>query len=128
MRAAAQAARPCAGSRGAGLERVVDVLVKVEGGEHDDPSAVGGRVQDPPGGLEPVEVGHADVEQHHVRMQSRRVLDRLKAIFRLGDELEVIVGVEDRPQRSARERVVVGYQHSQAHASVDSSGKWARTA
>ena len=56
-----------------------------------------------------------------------RLLDRFHAVVRLGDDLEVIVGVEDRAQRGAREGVVIGDQHAAAHASVGSSGKRART-
>jgi hypothetical protein len=56
-------------------------------------------------------------------METGRVLDRLQTILRLRDELEVIVSVEDRPQRGARERVVVCDEHPQAHAPLCSRGK-----
>jgi hypothetical protein len=36
------------------------------------------------------------------------VLNRLEAIFGFGYELEVVMGVDDRPQRRTGERVVVG--------------------
>ena len=51
----------------AGAQRAEDVLVELEGGQHQDPGPGQGRVRrDLGGGLEPVEPRHPDVHQHHV--------------------------------------------------------------
>ena len=51
------------------LDRAVDVLVEVEGGQHDDPRRVVASAQDLLGRREPVELGHPDVHEHHVGLQ-----------------------------------------------------------
>jgi hypothetical protein len=53
---------------GAGAERVVDVLVEVEGGQHENPRpvAVAGLGGDLPGRLDAVHDRHAHVHEHHV--------------------------------------------------------------
>ena len=66
------------------------MLVEVERGEHDHASVAGARGEDPACGFE--------------------------AVVRFGDDLQVGVGVEDRAQSGARERVVVGDQHEYAAA------------
>jgi hypothetical protein len=45
----------------------------------------------------PLKIGRAAAQQHDVGMQPGPVLNRLKAIFGLGDKLGVVVGVDDRP-------------------------------
>ena len=57
-----------------GAERVVDVLVEVEGRQHEDARPVrrGLRhARELPGGLDPVHAGHADVHQDHVGLDAR---------------------------------------------------------
>src|SRR5262249_5362998 len=66
---------------GAGPERGVDVLVEVEGGEHEHTRAGERRVgADQPGRLEPVEDGHADVHQDDVREDPPGDVDGLPAV------------------------------------------------
>jgi hypothetical protein len=50
------------------FEGMVDVLVQVEGGQHQDPRP-GIRLDEPGGGLDAVHLRHADVHQDHVRIQ-----------------------------------------------------------
>jgi hypothetical protein len=52
----------------AGLEGVVDVLVQIEGGQHQDPRA-GATLDEPGGCFDAVHLGHADVHQDDVRVQ-----------------------------------------------------------
>jgi hypothetical protein len=68
--------------------------------------------EDLAGGFDPVDVRHANVQQHDVRVQLSSVLNRFEAVGRFADELEVVVRVEDCPQRRPRERVVVGDQYA----------------
>jgi hypothetical protein len=76
----------------AGAEGAEDVLVEVEGRQHEhagrrlDPGA-----GQPCGGLDPVHPGHADVHQDDVRSQLPCALDRLGAVACLADDLEVFL-------------------------------------
>ena len=117
---------------GARAQRVVDVLVEVEGREHQDLRAVAGR-EHAAGRLDAVELGHADVHQHDVGGELARLLDRLQAVGGLADDVEVVLGVEDHPEARAHERLVVGDQHPhRAHAAASTvvssatSGSFAR--
>ena len=57
-----------AGARAEGVEHVV---VEAEGGEHEHPHLVAQRREDPPRGLDPVELRHPDVEHRDVRLARR---------------------------------------------------------
>ena len=48
----------------------------------------------------------------------RHMLDRLQAVDRLADDLEVVLGVEDHLEPRAHERLVVGDQDADAHPST----------
>ena len=108
---------------GARAQRLVDVLVEVEGGEHQHARrrVVLARVDDAAGRLDAVELGHADVHQHDVGLQPPRHLDRLQAVDGLADDLEVVLGVEDHLEPRAHERLVVGDQDADAHAVTSSA-------
>ena len=72
--------------------RVVEVLVEVEGGEHQHLSRRPARGEQLPGGGDAVEAGHPDVHQHHVRRAARGSGERLGAVRDLADDLEVVLG------------------------------------
>ena len=112
---------------GARAQRLVDVLVEVEGGQHDHPHrrVVVARGDDAAGRLDAVELGHADVHQHDVGLQPARHVDRLHAVDGLADHLDVVLGVEDHLEAGADERLVVGDHDAHAHA-VASSGSRGR--
>ena len=102
----------------AGPQRLVDVLVHVEGRQHHD---LGGRVrcgQQLPRRLDPVDLGHAHVHQDDIRRDAARLLDRLSPVRRLADDLEVGLGLEDHPEAGAHERLVVDDQHAHRSARV----------
>ena len=107
---------------GAGPDRVVDVVVEVEGCEHEDLRA-GIAAEQVARGLEPVELGHPDVHQHEVRRELARALQRLAPVGGLADHLEVGLRVEDHPQAAAHERLIVGDQDPDglAHACIRSA-------
>ena len=92
---------------GARLHGLVDVLVEVEGREDED---VGGAlvVQEPARGLQAVELGHADVHEHDVGLVLADARERLSAVGGLGDDLDVLLGVEDHAEAAAHECLVVG--------------------
>ena len=52
---------------GPGAQRVEDVLIEVEGGEHHDLGRAGPECHDLPGGLDAVEARHPDIHEHDVR-------------------------------------------------------------
>ncbi len=95
-----EAARP-------GLERAVDVLVEVEGGEDQDPG-VDLALGDRPGRLEAVHLGHADVHQDDVGSLAHDEVDGLDAVGRLTDDLDVVGGAQQHGEPAAHERLVVG--------------------
>ena len=101
----------------AGVQGVEDVLVEVEGGQHEHARGVRG-LHDPPGGLEPVDGRHADVHEDDVGPGATRSVDGLGAILGLADHVEVGLGLEDHPKAGAHERLVVGDQDADAHAST----------
>ncbi len=113
-------------------QRLVDVLVEVEGREHQDAHGLlAGRGQQPPRGLDPVQLGHPDVHQHDVGPQLARLVDGLEPVAGLADDLEIVLGVEDHAEAGAHERLVVGDQQADAHearlSSAPASGSVART-
>ena len=61
----------------------------------------------PTDGGRAVDTGHPEVHQDHVRTQAARELDRLGAVGRLADDLELGVAREHAAQAVADDRVVV---------------------
>ena len=94
---------------GAGPHRLVDVLVHVEGGQDEDPGGAGG--DQPPGRLDPVQLGHPNVHQRDVGLQPGRQLDGLDAVRRLTHHGQVGLGVEDEPETAPHQRLVIGDQN-----------------
>ena len=114
---------------GAGPECLVDVLVEVEGGQ-DEHARGAGPGGDPAGGLDAVEIRHADVHQHDLRTQPPRRLDHFFAVTRLSDHLQVRFGVQDDPEPGADKFLVVGDQDADGHGwapFAPVSGRRART-
>src|SRR6185437_10103503 len=110
---------------GPGTDRLVDVLVGLEGGQDDhlDPGqvVVGG---DAAGGLQAVHPGHPDIHQHHVGALAEGQVDRLGPVGGLADDLEVVGGVNEHVESGADQRLVVGEQDAD-HGRVPS---WAAAA
>ncbi len=108
-------------------QRVVDVLVEVEGGEHQH---LRGLLRlgpgQAPGRLDPVEVRHADVHEDDVGHRLPVALERLDAVGRLGDDLQVGLGVEDHAEAGADECLVV--HHEEPDHVAASTGMRAHTA
>ena len=61
-------------------------------------------------GLDAVELGHADVEQRDVGLESLAAEHRLVAVLGLGDDLDLRLGLQHHPQAGSHERLVVGEQ------------------
>ena len=87
------------------------------------------RADDPPGRLDPVEHGHADVHQHDVGPQAPRLGDRVLAVGRLADDRHLRLALEDLAQPDAHERLVVGDQDaSSSDRQQDADGEAAARA
>ena len=91
----------------AGAQRLEDVLVALEG-RHDQDAGRRTRLGDAAGGLDAVDLRHPDVHQDHVGPGGRDEVERRAAVLRLPDDLQVVLGVEDRAQAATHEVVVVG--------------------
>jgi hypothetical protein len=101
---------------GARPQRLVHVLVEVERGEHQHlRRAVRG--DDLPGRLDAVHLGHADVHQDDVRGQFTHPLDRVAAVHRLADDLDVRHRAQQDREALAHHHLVVRDQHADRHAS-----------
>jgi hypothetical protein len=107
-----EAARPRA-------QRLVDVLVEVEGGEHEHARPVGHR--DAARGLDAVDARHADVHEHDVGQCLPRARDRLGAVARLADDLDVGLRAQDHAKARAHEALVVGEQDADHRAAGSGS-------
>jgi hypothetical protein len=57
--------------------------------------------------LDAVDVRHADVHDDDVRVRTQDELDRLAAVLRLTDDLDVVGGIEHRANAAAHDRLVV---------------------
>src|SRR4051794_21306172 len=106
----------------------MDVLVGVERRDHDD----GDRVLDTgageqPGGLDAVQLRHADVEQADVRAQLTAEGDGLASVGGLGDHLDGGLGGEDRGQAGPDDALVVRDQHADRHGALLARGRTAWT-
>src|SRR6266536_4118601 len=112
---------------GSGLQRGEDVLVGLEGGHHHHPrTGQGGVGHDRPQRLHPVQAGHPDVEQRHVRTAAADHLQSGAAVGRLADQCQVRLPLDEYPQTHAKERLVVG-QDNPDHLAPPGSGSRAVT-
>ena len=102
-------------------QRLWNVVVEIEGREDQDPrGSVGG--QDPPGGLETVELGHADVHHDHVRMEAGRLRHGLGAVARLRHHFDVGFVREQQAEPGPDHGLVIHQEDAHGHASRPSSG------
>ncbi|GAA0379432.1 hypothetical protein GCM10009530_32570 [Microbispora corallina] len=95
---------------GSGVQRGVEVLVAVERGQHDHADGEPGVREDAPGGGDAVDAGHSDVEEDHIGPVQQGLADCLLPVARLGDHLDVLLGLEDHPQAEPYQLLVVGEQ------------------
>jgi hypothetical protein len=72
-------------------------------------------------------VRHADVHKDDIGVVPPGGLDRLLAVTRFADHLDVGLGVQDHPEAGPHQLLVVGYDDADAHGRFASSGNRART-
>ena len=93
---------------GPGAQGGVDVLVGVEGSEHQDPAL--GLGEDDPSGRQPVHVGHADVHEHDGGGETAGEPDGFEPVARLAYHGDVRLVAQDHPETGPDEALVVGYK------------------
>ena len=113
---------------GACLKGAVHVFVEVEGGDHDDREWVidvgSGELS---GGLDAVDIGHADVEQAYVGTQFAGQGNRFASVGSLPDHLDVGLGVEDHREPGADDVLIISDDHADGHMAVPFLGSTALT-
>src|SRR6185437_6087082 len=105
---------------GARAQAGVDVVVKVERGQDEDPGAgqFGG---DLAGRGDPVGAWHADVHEDNLRAQGPRHGDGGGTVARFADDLDVRLGVEDHLEPGTDQRLVIDDQDADHVASLRGS-------
>jgi NTE family protein len=106
----------------AGLQRVEHVLVQaVVGEDHDVGAGESGIRRDPPGRLDAVHPRHLDVDQRDVGQVVPGLPDAFLAVRGLRHDLDVVLGVEQRPETAADQRLVVDEQNPDHGCATGSS-------
>ena len=107
---------------GPGIQRVVDVLVEVEGREDQYPCY---RIahEDPTCRLESIELGHANVHQNQGRVEAGRLCDGLETVTGLGNHLDVLLAGEQHSETRPHHRLVVGDENTNGHEAPAWSGR-----
>jgi hypothetical protein len=79
------------------------------------------------GGLYPVDLGHADVEQAHIRPQPAGQRHRFSTVGGLPDDFDAGLGVEDHSQPGTDDFLVIGHEHADRHVVAPRFGSTAST-
>src|SRR5439155_12206283 len=83
-----------------------DVLVEPER-RQDDHTRAAALLRQPPRGLDAVEDRHADVHQDDIGSSTENLIDRLRSVGRLADDVQLGIGFDDSSQPGPHERLVV---------------------
>ncbi len=89
------------------VERGEEVVLAVEGREHEDTGRDRGVRHDAARGLEPVDARHLHVHADHVGRERRGQAHALLAVGGLADHLDAVLALEDHADAGAHERLVV---------------------
>lgn len=108
-------------------QRLIDVLVEVEGGQHDHTRRRFRAVQDSTRGLETVKAWHTDVHENDVRLDLSRPFHRFEPVGGLTNHLQVVLGLKDHAESGADEPLVVSEKDPDGHDRPESSGRHARS-
>ena len=98
-------------SHGAGVGRVFDIRVIIVRGENDHFGG-GNGFENLAGGLQTIEQGHRDVHQHYGGTKFFGQRDRLAAILRFADHLNIVFQFQHLAKTLAHDRVVFSQENS----------------
>ena len=88
------------------------VLVEVERRDHHDGKRIDHvRTRQFARRVDAIHARHSDIQQTHVGPQLAREANGFDTVGRLGDDLHVLLGVEDHAQSCAHDLLVVGDEH-----------------
>ncbi len=79
------------------------------------------------GGLDPVHLGHADVEEAHVGAEPLGEIYRVHTVGGVPDDLDVRLRIEDHGESRPDEILIVGNDHSYRHPGCPCFGSTALT-
>ncbi len=115
---------------GTRTQRLVHVLVDVERREDQHPGPIPrlGVGHDPPGRLEPVHRGHADVHQHHVRALTRHQVDGLSPVRGLTHDFDVLGRAEQHREPAPDQGLIVRHRYPDHRVAPVSSTRQGSTA
>src|SRR3954451_17584760 len=94
---------------GAGLDRLVEIVLLVGDGQHEDLHRRH-RLGQPPGGLDAADPGHADVHQQDVGSELLGLGDGVLAVLRLADDVDAVLELQDLDETPPEEGVIVDDQ------------------
>jgi len=113
---------------GTSLQRAAHVLVEIERGDHDHRQRVlDAGAGELAGGFDPVDLGHADVEQAHVWAQCAGQRHCFPTVGGFADDLDAGLDVEDHGQSGTDDVLVVGDEHADRHVVAPLLGRTAST-
>src|SRR3954454_17885852 len=96
---------------GAGLDRLVEIVLLVGDGQHEDLHRRH-RLGQPAGGLDAADARHAHIHEQHVRRVQLGLGDGVLAVLGLADDLDALLELEDLDQASSEEGVVIDDEHA----------------
>jgi hypothetical protein len=92
----------------------------LKGDEHDDGFRVS--LGEPPGGFEPIHLGHVDVHQNEIRMVMVCITESLRAGCGISDRLKAAGRIYHGSSDPAKSRLVIDDHNSDADGSVHLHG------
>ena len=111
---------------GTRAQRLVDVAVEIEGGEHEHTwfGLICPAAEDLSGGLQTVQNRHAHIHQNHVRPQIPGQTHRLCSVGSLPDDGDVGLRVQQRTEPFPHHGLIVGDEAGGAHSAGGAIGLW----
>ena len=101
---------------GARPDRLVGVLVEVEGGQDNDSGAAGAAPGDGARRLDPVHSRHAHVHEDDIRLDPLDQVDGGASVLRLPDDLDSLLGLQQHAETESVHLLVVDEDESKSHA------------
>ena len=101
---------------GARPDRLIGVLIEVEGGQDDDSGAAGSALDDGACRLDPVHPRHAHVHEDDVRLDPLDQIDGGASILRFPDDFDALLGLQQHAETESVHLLVIDEDESKSHA------------